>query len=134
MNLSIFNTDGKEAHCFQTNHILGKLSGNKKITKDTVKKAEFEFMLVLKSLISRTAIDSKHTRVEATMRLENRETTHDGYRPVFNKHSIRWGLVFMDDQIAALVDLRRRLLDILHFRSRRHAEDDSRDKKSPSRD
>ena len=115
VDLSKFNTDGKEAHYIQINHIVGKLSGNKKITEDTIKKAEFEFMLDLKTLISKTAIDPKLTRVRASMRREDRDTTPDGYRPAFDKLSIRWGLVFMDDQIVVPVDLRRRLLDILHF-------------------
>ena len=115
VDLSKFNTDGKEAHYIQINHFVGKLTGNKKITEVTIKKAEFEFMLDLKTLISKTAIDPELTRVRASMRREERETTPEGYRPVFDKLSIRWGLVFMDDQIVVPVDLRRRLLDILRF-------------------
>ena len=71
VDLSKFNTDGKEAHYIQINHIVGKLSGNKKITEDTIKKAEFEFMLDLKTLISKTAIDPELTRVRASMRRED---------------------------------------------------------------
>ena len=115
VDLSKISTDGKEALYIQINHIVGKLCGNKKVTEDTIKKAEFEFMLDLKNLISKTAIDPKLTRVRASTRREDRDTTPDGYRTVFDKLSIRWGLVFMDDQIVVPVDLRRRLLDILHF-------------------
>ena len=115
MDLSKFNTDGEEAHCIQMNHIVGKLSGDKKRTEEAVEKTEIEFMLDLKSLISRTAIDSELTKVRASMRRQGRTTTSDGYRPEFDKLSIRWGLVFMDDQIVVPVDLRSRLLDILHF-------------------
>ena len=46
---------------------------------------------------------------------EDRETAPDGCKPVFEKLSIRWGIVFVDDQIVVPMDLRRRLLDILHF-------------------
>ena len=99
VDLSKFNTEGKEAHYIQTNHIVGKLSGNKKITEDTIKKAEFEFMMDLKTLIARTAIDPELTRVRISMRREHREATPKGYKPVFGKLSIRWGLIFMDDQI-----------------------------------
>ena len=49
------------------------------------------------------------------MRREDREAILDGYRTVFDKLSIRWGLVFVDDQIVVPINLRRRLLDILHF-------------------
>ena len=94
---------------------MGKLSGNKKITEDTIKKAEFVFMMDLKTLIARTAIDPELTRVRISIRREDREATPEGYKPVFGKLSIRWGLIFMDDQIVVPVDLRRRLLDILHF-------------------
>ena len=115
VDLSKFNTEGKEAHDIQINHIVEKLSGNKKITEDTTKKAEFEIMMDLKTLIARTAIDPELTRVRISMRREDGEATPEGYKPVFGKHSIRWGIIFMDEQIVVPVDLRRRLLDILHF-------------------
>ena len=53
--------------------------------------------------------------VRTSMRREDRETAPDGYKLVFEKLSIRWGFVFVDDQIVVPIDLRRRLLDILHF-------------------
>ena len=88
---SKFNTERKEAHYIQINNTLRKLSGNKKRYEETTKKAEFEFMLTLKSLISTTAIDLAQTRVGASMRQEDRETNPDGYAPVFDKLSNRWG-------------------------------------------
>ena len=73
-------------------------------------------MLDLKSLISRFAIDSELTRVRASVRLVDRDN-YNGYWPVFEKLSKRWGLVFVDDQsvIVIPVDLQRRLLAIVHF-------------------
>ena len=94
---------------------MGKLTGNKKITEEHIKKAEFEFMMDSKTLIAKTAIDPELTRVRNSMRREDRETIPDGYRTVFDKLSIRWGLVFVDDQIVVPIDLRRKLLDIIHF-------------------
>ena len=115
VDLSKYSTEGKEAKYIQINHIVGKLTTNKKATEDHIKRAEFEFMLDLKTLISKTAIDPELTRLRNSMRREDRETIRDGYRTVFDKHSIRWGLMFVDDQIVIPIDLRRRLLDILHF-------------------
>ena len=115
VNLSKYNTEGKEAKHIQINQIVGNLTANKEITEDNIKKAEFEFMLDLKTLISKTAIDPELTRVRTRMRREDRETAPDRYKPGFEKLSIRWGLVFVDDQIVVPIDLRRRLLDILHF-------------------
>ena len=115
VDLSKYNTEGKQAHYIQINHIVGKLPSNKKITEEHIKKAEFEFMMDLKTLIAKTAIDPELTRVRTSMRREDRETIPDGYRNAFKKLSIRWGLIFVDDQIVIPIDLRRRLLDILHF-------------------
>ena len=115
VDLSKYHTDGKEAHYIQINHIVGKIIENKKLTEENIKKAEFNFMLDLKTLISKTAIDPEMTRVRASMRREEKDTAPEGYRPVFDKLSIRWGLVFVDDQIAVPIDLRRKLIEILHF-------------------
>ena len=49
------------------------------------------------------------------MRREDRETIPEGYWTAFDKLSTRWGLIFVADQIVVPIDLRRRLLDILHF-------------------
>ena len=72
-------------------------------------------MMDLKTLISKTAIDPELTRVRNSMRREDRETISEGYRTAFDKLSIRWGLILVDDQIVVPIDLRRRLLDILLF-------------------
>ena len=114
VDLSKYHTDGKEAHYIQIIHIVGRITKNKKLTEENIKKAEFNFMLDLKTLISKTAIDPEMTRVRASMRREEKNTAPEGYRPVFDKLSIRWGLVFVDDQIAVPINLRRKLIEILH--------------------
>ena len=105
VDLSKYNIEGKE----------GKVTSNKKITEDHIKKAQFQFMMDLKTLIAKIATDPEVSRVMNSMRREDRETIPDGYRTVFDKLSIRWGLVFVDDQIVVPINLRRRLLVILHF-------------------
>ena len=107
VDLTKYNTDGKEAKYIQINHIVGKLTPNKKATEEHIKKAEFNFMMVFKTLISKTATDPELTRVRNSMRREDRETIPDSYRTVFDKLSIRWGLVFVDDQIVIRINLRR---------------------------
>ena len=56
-------------------------------------------MMDLKTLIAKTAIDPRLTRVRTSMRRKDRETIPDGYRNAFDKLSIRWGLIFVVDQI-----------------------------------
>ena len=73
VDLSKHHTEGNEAHYIQTNHIVATLTENKKLTEDNIKKAEFHFMLDLKTLISKTAINLERTRGRASMRGEERE-------------------------------------------------------------
>ena len=94
---------------------MGNLTANTNIKEENIKKAEFEFMLDLKTSISKTPRDPELTFVRSSMLREDREIAADEYKPSIEKLSIRWGLVFVDDQIVVPIDLRRRLLDILHF-------------------
>ena len=98
----------QRSRLIEINHIVGRLTENKKMTEENTKKAEINFMLDLKTLISKTAIDLEMTRVRFSIKREDGETAPEGYRPVFDKLSIRWGLVFVDDQIAVPIDLRRK--------------------------
>ena len=83
VDLNEYSTDGKEANYIQINHIVGNFTTNKKITEENI------FMLDLTTLISKTATDPELTRVRSSMRREDRETAPDGYKPVFEKLSIR---------------------------------------------
>ena len=89
VDLSKYNTDGRKAKYIQINHIVGKLTANKKVTEDHINKAEFDFMMDLKTLISKTAFDPELIRVRNSILREDRETIPDGYRTVFDKLSIR---------------------------------------------
>ena len=87
VDLSKYHTEGKEDHYVQINHIVGRLTENKKMTEENIKKAEFNFMLDLKTLISKTAIDPEMTRVRTSMRREKKDSAPEGYRAVFDKLS-----------------------------------------------
>ena len=106
VDLSKYHTEGKEAQYIQKNYIVGSLTENKKMTEENIKKAEVNFMLDLETHVSKTAIDPEIASIRASMRREERDTAVEGYRPVFDKVSIRWVLVFVDYQIAVLIDLR----------------------------
>ena len=80
VDLSKYHTDGQMAHYIQINNMVGKLTENK---------------MDLKTLVSKTVIDSEMTTARASMRREKRDTAPEGYRPVFDNLSIQWGLVFV---------------------------------------
>ena len=108
VDLSKYHTEGKEAHYIQFNHIVNHLTtNNKNITEDRIKIAEYDSMLHLKTLGSKTATYLEMTRVSSSMRREDRYTAPEGYKPIFEKLSIWWGLSIVDDQIPIPFDKRR---------------------------
>ena len=68
--------------------VVGNLTTNKKVTEDNIKKADIEFMLYIKTIVSKIAAEPELTRVRSSMRREDRETAPDSYKPVFEKLSI----------------------------------------------
>ena len=83
-------------------------------------------MLDLKTLKSKTATDyPEMTRVRSSMRRDDRETTPNGYKLVFEKISLQWGLIFVEDQIAIPYDSRRNLLGHLTLWPIRSYKDDN---------
>ena len=67
----------------------------------------------LKTLISKTTIGPELIRVRSNMNRKNRETAKDEFKSVLTSCC----LVFVDDQMVTTIDLRRRLLDILHMKN-----------------
>ena len=115
VDLKPFNTEGKEAQFIQINQVIGKITENKKLTKETIKKAEFDFMLDLKTLIAKSTTDAEVNRVRHEMRRNEKNTAPEAYRTTFEKLSNKWGLTFNDDQTIVPTELRMKLLETLHF-------------------
>ena len=88
VNLTKYNTVKKEAKYIQINHIVRKLTTNKRATQDHMKKAEFEFMMDLKPLIPKTAVDQELTRVGNIMRREDRETGSKSFQAVSENYQM----------------------------------------------
>ena len=68
VDLKAYNTEGKEAQFIQINQIIEKATGNQTNTEETIKKAEFNFMLDLKTLIAKSSTDAELNRVRDAMR------------------------------------------------------------------
>ena len=115
VDLNNFNTEGKEAHYVQINHKIGTVTEGKKVTAETIKKAEMDFMLDLNNLIAKSATDAELNRVKLTPNREDRNMAPEHYRPPFENISSKWGLTFLNDKIVVPTELRKKLLDTLHF-------------------
>ena len=76
--------------------MIGHITDNKEATKGTMKKAEFDFMMDLKSLIAKSEQDAEINRVRASMRSDDKLSPSENFRQVFDRLSKKWGLLFLD--------------------------------------
>ena len=74
------------------NHVVRKVTDNIKETEDTIKKAEFDFMLDLKTLITKTATDPELNRVNSALRREIKDHAPDCYQQVYD-NALKAGIV-----------------------------------------
>ena len=72
-------------------------------------------MLDLKTLIAKSTTDAELNRVRDAMRRNEKNTAPEAYRTTFEKLSNEWGLTFNDDRIIVPTELRKKLLETLHF-------------------
>ena len=82
VDLKAYNTEGKEGQFIQINQVIEKVIGNKKYTEETIKKAEFNFMLDLKTLIAKSSTDAELDRVRHAMRRGEKNTAPDTTEPI----------------------------------------------------
>ena len=115
VDLKNYNTEGKEAHYVQVNQIIGAVTEGKKATEETIKKAEMDFMLDLKRLIAKSATDAELNRIKLALTREDRSMAPEPQRQQFENISTRCGLTFVNDKIIIPTELRKKILETLHF-------------------
>ena len=62
--------------------------GTQKNIEKTIKKAEFTFMVDLKSLIANSATEAEHNWARVAIRLGGKNTELEQYRPIFGKSNV----------------------------------------------
>ena len=72
-------------------------------------------MLDLKSLIAKSATDAELNRIKLALTREDSTMAPEHYRQQFENFSTNWGLPFINDKIIVPTELRKKLLDTLHF-------------------
>ena len=72
-------------------------------------------MLDLKNLVAKSATDAELNRVKLAVNSEDRSMAPDLYLPHLENLSIKCGLTFLNDRIIVPTELRKKLLDTLHF-------------------
>ena len=82
-----YNTEGREAQFIHINQVIEKMVGDEKVMEDAIQKAEFSFMLDLKTLIAKSATDPELNRVRDAMRRAEKNAALEFYPPAFEKSS-----------------------------------------------
>ena len=78
VDLRKYHPEPEPEDYLQVDYIMWKLTYNKKLTDDNIKKAESNFVVDLKKLISTTATDPKMTSVRAHKGSEDTDTAPEG--------------------------------------------------------
>ena len=115
MDWKKYDVTGKEIHYVQIGYPIEKVTTDQsKTTDEMIKRAEFDFMLDLKSIIEKTATDPELVKVRVCIRKRERDQMPPEFRHGYEKISDRWGVLFNDDRIIIPAELRPKLLDTLH--------------------
>ena len=88
----------------QTKHTVGKNDRQENDGRQ-YEKNNLKFVVNSKMLIPKAAIDPVMTRVCASMQSEDHHFVLEGYKPVFDKLSVQWCMIFKD-RSAVLFGLR----------------------------
>ena len=72
-------------------------------------------MLDLKSLIAKSTTDADLNRIKLALTREDRSMAPEFYRQQIENISTKCGLTFVNDKIIVPTELRKKLLDTLHF-------------------
>ena len=73
-----------------------------------------DFMLDLKNMIAKSP-DAELNRVKLALNRGDRSMAPEHYRQQFETLSTKWGLTFVNDKTIVPTELRKKLLDTLHF-------------------
>ena len=74
-----------------------------------------KFILDLKTITAKSSSDAKLNRIKLAITRNDRDIALEEYKHQFNDFSMKCGLVFNDDKITVLNELRKKLLVTLYF-------------------
>ena len=105
----------KTIHYIQVNHVIEKPKTKNAEAKEKLEKAEFNFMIYLKTLIHKTSVDPKLLTLKLCVRNKQKERAPEQFCPVFSKIPERFGLLFAGDRIVVPEESKRPVVDALDF-------------------
>ena len=88
------------------------MTGDKNVTEETIKGVEFNFMLDLKLLKAKSAVDAGRNRDRDAMRREKKHVTGTITSP---ERLFKWCLTFNDERMVVPIELRNKLIETRHL-------------------
>ena len=83
--------------------------------KENLKNAQFNFINDVKFLIHKTSVGPKLLQLKICVKKKQRERILEEFTPVISKITERIGLLFAGDNIVVPEELKKQVLDALHF-------------------
>ena len=120
------NTPAKVIEYLQINKVITQPEKKNPQMEDNVRKAEFDFMADIRTIIKETGRDRE--LIATIIALENRDETKvpENYSRQFRQLSTRWGIVFLDDRIIIPSGMRDTIINAFTLRSPRRNKDDGK--------
>ena len=115
VDLKDYDIAEKKIHYIQINDVIDKAETRSAEDKKDLKKAKFNFMIDLKALKHKTSVDLKLLQLKVCVRNKQKDRAPEKYSPVFSKFVVQFDLLFAGDGIAIPHELKRPVVDALHF-------------------
>ena len=105
----------KTFHYIQVNYMIEKPKIVNAEAEENLRKSEFNFMVDLKTLIHKISVDPQLLRLKICLRNDHKERAPEEISPVFIEFTKRFGLLFAGDKIVRPEELKKQVVDTLHF-------------------
>ena len=115
VDLQDYEFSEKASHYAQVNHKIEKTKIVFAEGEENLKEAEFSFTVDLKAWIHKTSVEPKLLQVRICQRNNKQKRAPKEISPVFSQLTERFGLLFPGDKIVWPEELKKQMVEALHF-------------------
>ena len=115
VDLKDYDIAEKTVHYIQVNHKSEKPRISNADAEEQLKKAEFNFMVDLQTLIRTISVDWKLLQLRNFLRVDQKERAAEKFSPVFIELLRQFSLKLAGNKIVIPKDLKKQMVDALYF-------------------
>ena len=116
VDLKDYDIAKKTIHFIPVNHVIDKLELENAEIEENLKKVESHLMIGRKTRTPTTSVEPKMLQLKRCGRNKQKEGAPEEFTPVFSEITGRFGLLFVSDRIVVPEELKREVVDAVHFR------------------